>query len=229
MLGRNLKNLKYSNSLNSQTPYQESDRSLIERSSGQLMPASTIQPQMVHLPSSIPQVNDILEGGLKWGELSEWGSPWGHGGREVLIHFLSNLNSHDTDHSQWCLWIQGREGVNVYPPAWEAKGVDLKYIRFTKSLSPIRDLKPVFLTPFFKVIVLDCPERLSLEDCQFLGRQARRHGQAIILIRNFFLSPKKGNVWAKLRLNCWHHNISNQFYIKVIKGLSPRQIAFKLD
>ncbi|SMF72672.1 hypothetical protein SAMN06296036_12725 [Pseudobacteriovorax antillogorgiicola] len=190
--------------------------------------AAQLATQRLHLPSSISQVNQALEGGLRWGELSEWGSPWGSGGRELIIRFLSPLHQASQE-PYWCLWIQGQEGVNVYPPAWEAKGVNLKYIRFTKSLNPIKDLKPVFLNPFFKVIVLDCPQQLSAEDCQFLSRQARCHRQSIILIRNYFLSPKKGNVWAKLRLNCWHNHLHNQFYLKVVKGLSPRQAAFRLE
>lgn len=181
------------------------------------------------LPSSISLVNQTLDGGLKWGELSEWGSPWGCGGREVLISFLSKLNKSHQSQANWCLWVQGQEGeAHVYPPAWEAKGVDLKYIRFTKSLKPVKDLNPIFMSSFFKVIVIDAPQDLSMEDCQFLSRQARRHKQSIIVVRNYFLSPKKGNVWAKLRVNCWHDYLREQYFLKVIKGLSPRQISFKI-
>ena len=182
------------------------------------------------LSSSITELSQGLEGGLRWGELSEWGSPWGSGGREVLLSFLSQLKYSKSGQEQWCLWVQGQDGdANVYPPAWEAKGVDLRYIRFTKSLKPVHDLNPIFMSPFFKFIVLDSPQNLSIEDCQFLGRQARRHQQSIVVVRNYFLSPKKGNVWAKLRLNCWHDYVRDQYMVKVIKGLSPRQISFKIN
>ena len=208
---------------------EETGLSSLLTATPQLSRAQHLTKASAYLPSAVPQVNQLLEGGLKWGELSEWGSPWGCGGRDVVIQFLAALKSTPDSTPSWCLWVQGQEGVSIYPPAWEARGVDLKYIRFTKSLRPVRDLKPIFLSPFFKVIIIDCAQYLSTEDCQFLSQQARRHRQAIILIRNYFLSPKKGNVWSKLRLNCWHHRLSNHFYLKVIKGLSPRQIAFKME
>lgn len=195
----------------------------------QLSPGTDLLAPCYSLASSIPVLNETLEGGLRWGELCEWGCPWGCGGREVIIRFLCSLPSDYQQQTNWCLWVQGQDDVNIYPPAWEAQGVDLAYIRFTSSQNPVKDLKPVFLSSLFKIIILDCPQTLSAEDCQFLARQARQYRQIIILIRNYFLSPKKGNIWAKLRLNCWRQHLSEKFFIKVIKGLSPRQISFGLN
>jgi hypothetical protein len=175
------------------------------------------------LASRVNALDQFLDGGLRCGELSEWGVPLGRGGRDVILRYLAQRRSNTP--SFWSLWICGSTQVKIYPPAWLARGVDLGKIRFTYSSHPVRDLKPVFLDPFFRVIVIDSPRSLSLEDCAFLAQRARRHRQAILLLRDYFLSPKRGNVWAKLRINCWQDERDERIRLRVVRGLSPRELA----
>lgn len=177
------------------------------------------------LASSIRALDQFLDGGLRFGSLTEWGSPLGRGGREVILQYLQCAEHH----KDWCLWVCGQQDVRVYPPAWSARGVELSKIRFTYSDHPVRDLKPVFLDPFFRVIVLDVTRSLSLDDCAFLAQRARANRQAIIIVRDYFLSEKRGNVWAQLRLNCWQQEDGKRYHIRVVRGLSPRQLSFPAD
>jgi hypothetical protein len=80
------------------------------------------------------------------------------------------------------------------------------------------------MEPSFDLIVLDAPKHLSDDDCAFIAHQARDNGYTVLLLRDWFLSPKKGNVWARLRLNCWQENHS--IYIDTVKGLSARNCSF---
>jgi hypothetical protein len=62
-----------------------------------------------------------------------------------------------------------------------------------------------------------------------MARRARVNGQVILLLRDFFLSPTRGNVWTKLRLNCWLDHSADQYQLQVIRGLSPRQLSLNAD
>lgn len=191
--------------------------------------ASQLSSHTARLSATIAQLNHFFQGGLRWGELSEWGMPWENGCREVLLTFLQSAHRDQSHRPYWCLWVHDQKAINIYPPAWQARGIDLRYIRFASTSRPLKDLQQALSTAFFKVIVLDCvTSNLTPDDCCFLAQQARRHRQIIILLRNYFLSPKKGNAWAKTRVNCWHDPLQNIFYLKSVKGLAPRQIAFKI-
>ena len=173
------------------------------------------------LHSSIPALNKFLESRIHYGQLCEWGAPWGQGVREVITSFLPSIPS------VWKLWVHSDEKTIINAPAWEARGINMQRMRFAYCTAPLEELKPIFLDPFFKVIILDNP-KLSYDDCAFLAQRARENQQAIFILRNYFLSNRKGNVWAKVRLNCWHDQLSDQFYIRPIRGLSPRQLCFKV-
>ena len=67
------------------------------------------------------------------------------------------------------------------------------------------------------------------EDCAFIARTARENNQAILLLRDFFLGSRRGNVWAKLRINSWQNLEDGQFHLKVVRGLSPRELSVNLD
>jgi hypothetical protein len=95
---------------------------------------------------------------------------------------------------------------------------------FTRSDTPLRDLKRAFIQPLFRLIVLDAPRVFTREDCCFVERQARVNRQWVLLLRNYFLSNRQGNIWARWRLNCWKRHVSGQFVIRVIRGLSYRQL-----
>ncbi len=176
------------------------------------------------LTSSVSSLDQFLDGGLRFGELSEWGAPLGRGGRGIIIRYLTRQGLAN-DEKHWCLWVCGKAGVDVYPPAWMARGVDLSRIRFAYASQLLRELKPVFMNPFFRVVVIDAPKKLSAEDCAFLAQRARANKQAIILIRDYFLSVKQGNVWARMRLNCWQDEDGGRFHMRMVRGLSPRELA----
>ena len=205
--------------------------------------AASLVPAGDRLSSGIAALDEFLGGGLSWGSVCEWGIPFGSGGREVLVSFLATISSTSTLTSNqgrvdqtaaplpWTLWVQGRSGLTVYPPAWHARGVDLERIRFTTSAKPVSDLKPVFMDPLFKIIILDAPRSLSDDDCAFLARQARAHGQLIIILRDFFLGERRGNVWARLRINCWCPDPIHRpesLCLRVVRGLSQRQMTWQL-
>jgi len=191
--------------------------------------ASSLIESQTRLQATLPELSHFFQGGLRWGELSEWGIPWGGGCREVLLLFLQAAHRQPSAKPYWCLWIHDQSDMSIYPPAWQARGINLKHIRFAVTKQPLHDLKPIFTSSFFKLIVLDCSASISLDDCCFLAQQARKHQQIIILLRSYFLSPRKGNVWAKTRVNCWQDPIQEKFYIKSVKGLAPRQLTFKMD
>lgn len=200
------------------------------------------KPSALKMASGIRVLDDFLEGGLPRGAVTEWGSPLGRGGRDVLLAWLARAtsgscgkNGHpapleaDADPA-WALWVYGRSQLMAYPPAWLARGVALERLRFASSPAPLSELRPVFLEPFFRMIVLDAPRTFSDEDCAFVARQARAHGQVVVLIRDGFLgdgggNASRGNVWAKLRVNCWYDPAAEQYRLRVIRGLSPRQVA----
>ena len=179
-----------------------------------------LEPSEPLLASTHPRLNALLQGGIRFGEMVEWGMPRGRGGREIIALFLAQATSapHPPHDAMWCLWVSSDAEFVVYPPAWAARGVDLSRLRFAVSQRIIDDLKPVFMDPFFRVIVLDDPHRLSVGDHAFLMHQARIHKQLIMILRNYFLTARRGNVWAHLRLNGWHDPFSSRFYLQMIKG-----------
>jgi hypothetical protein len=173
------------------------------------------------VPFSEGRLQTFFEGGLREGQLSEWGLRPGSGGREVLVDLLAAA----TQTQKWSLWVRPKSGVAVYPPAWNARGVKLDRMRFAYTDQPIADLKPLFMDSFFKLIIIDEPKNLSDEECSFLARRAQEQKQIICIIRPYFLCQKRGNVWAKLRVNMWRTGIAEQLCLQVIKGLSPRQMS----
>ena len=124
------------------------------------------------------------------------------------------------------LWVYGKPELTIYPPAWQARGLPLERMRFACSQAPLEDLRPVFLEPLFKIIVLDTPMNFSDEDCAFVVRQARLNNQLVIVIRDFFLGVRSSNVWSKIRLNCWFDSSTQKYNLRVVRGLPPRHIVF---
>lgn len=186
----------------------------------------------VKLRSGVGALDDFLAGGLPFGTVTEWGAPLGRGGRLVVARFLAAATQgRGLDHPAMALWVRpANSPLCAYAPAWRAQGVNLARVRFAHSARPVAELKPLFLDPLFKLIVLDCPEKMSPEDIAYLARQARVNGQLIVLLRNYMLSSERGNVWARLRLNCWVDPLAQQpFRLQVIRGFSFRRLDFALD
>ena len=132
----------------------------------------------------------------------------------------------------WCLWVSARPQLHLYPPAWRAAGVDLRHLRYAHNGSPVRDLKSLFIDPFFRVVVIDNPTELSTGDCCFLAHQARKNHQLIVILRDHLLSPymtsgTNSNVWARLRFNTWRHPVSGAFESEFVRGGKAQQkVAF---
>lgn len=188
--------------------------------------ASELSQTSERLASKLTELDHFFQGGLRWGELSEWGTPWGGGCREVPLRFLQA--AHQQASPPWCLWVYDQEEVSIYPPAWQARGIDLKLMRFAKSSKPIQELKLALSSGFFKLIVLDCVNPIGRDDCCFLAQQAKSQQSIIMLLRHYYLSTGKGNVWAKTRINCWHDPLRDCFRIRSVKGLRPKQLNFRL-
>ncbi len=195
------------------------------------------------LPSGIPVLDDFLQGGLPMGALTEWGMPLGHGTREILMPWLARLTQQQE--SNWLLWIHSQNNLEINPSAWAARGIDLEHLRFARTSAPLRDLKPIFLEPLFKFIVIDSPQDFSDEDCAFIARQARRLQQTTLLLRNNLLRPlssttpkQSSHIWARLRLNTWRqpHLAPTSamapyggLWVETIRGLPHRRLLLPLN
>lgn len=158
-----------------------------------LFQASALTSSSDKVTSGISKLDHFLKGGLPVG-LCEWGIPPGCAEREVFLRFVAATRA-------LTLWVY-TPSLRVYPPAWAAQGVDLSLVRFVSCSTPMQTLKPLFMSSAFKLLFFDAPEKLSVADCAFLAHRARLQKQSIILIRNYRLSNKRGNIWANLRLNC---------------------------
>ena len=178
------------------------------------------------LRSGFDPLDSLLEGGLQEGELSEWGMPWGRGLRGLILPFLSYAQK---SCGYWILWVSGHERVTINPWAWHARSIDLDKIRFVGSQDPMHELRQLFLSDFFRVIVLDQIPRLREEDCQHLARHARTYGLSILILRPYALTNAQGNIWARLRLNCSHDWPGERMSVEVLKGHTPKTLSFAAD
>lgn len=154
---------------------------------------------------------------FEFGSLCEWGMP--QGGRELLLEFMSSRFEESLSHDYWSLWINTHAERSIYPPAWDAQGVDLRRIRFADSKKPLQELRPVFSECFFKIIVIDASRgSLTDEDCAYLLRQARKNRYLVFIVRDYFLSTKSSLVWAKCRFNVIVDHVNRFFRIKPLRG-----------
>lgn len=178
------------------------------------------------LLSGFNPLDTLLGGGLQEGELSEWGMPWGQGMRDVILPFISYAQK---TCSYWVLWVSGRNHVTINPWAWHARSVDLSTIRFVESQDPLYELRQLFLSDFFRVIVLDQIPHLKEEDCQHLARHARTYGLTIIILRDQKLTHENGNIWARLRVNCSLEPAEQRICLSILKGRAPKSLSFKTE
>lgn len=151
------------------------------------------------------------------GDLVEWGIPPGLNGRLIPLQLLK----HDIPPS---VWIYHHHGLGVFASSWISHGIDLQRLFFICSDNPVRELRPLFLEDTFKRIIIDAPRKFSSGDMAFVSQQARKHGQIVFLIRHFFLSEKRGNPYASLRINTWQSG-QHSFSLNTIKGSSSGRIS----
>ncbi len=151
------------------------------------------------------------------GDLVEWGIPPGLNGRLIPLQLLKqNIPP--------SVWIYHHHGLGVFASSWISHGVDLQRLFFICSGNPVRELRPLFLEDTFKRIIIDAPRKFSSGDMAFVSQQARKHGQIVFLIRHFFLSEKRGNPYASLRINTWQSG-QHSFSLQLIKGPSTGRIS----
>lgn len=192
-----------------------------------LMELDEIRASQLSTPPLISgqaQLDAFFEGGLRWGELSEWGMPWAQTQRAIILRFLV----HAQQESSWILWIYGRSDIAINPLAWQAHGLDLSRLRFAQAQQPLQELKPLFLSELFRIIVLDGVQRLSDDDYGFIARQARRYKQIVMILHPHHLSSERGNVWARMRINCWFDQKTQSFCAEMLKGRRPGQLTWTL-
>lgn len=178
------------------------------------------------LSSGIPDLDHFFDGGLPFAAITECGMPLGLGGRFVLLHFLANGTRHVSP-PLWVLWVSSYQELEIFPPAWMAKDVSLEQVVFAYSKKPMQDLKRAILHHLFKVIVFDAPPHMDKDDFTFLCQRARENNQIIVVLRDFFLTNKQGNVWASLRFNCAKNPSTNEYVLTSLKGLQRKWFLFK--
>ena len=178
--------------------------------------ASSLEKERVR--SFDGEIDSFLSGGLALASLTEWGAPMGCEGRQMLLPFLANVTRGQQYAPAYVLWINGYDNLDIFPPAWFARGLVPEKTVFARSQDVMVDLKRVFLASLFKMIVIDSPEFFSLEDGLFLRRMAQKQGYGIVILRNYFLSNKKGNIASSLRLNAWRDHENGCFVLQGVKG-----------
>lgn len=164
--------------------------------------------------SGLSSVDQLFSdrGGLRFGQMLEWGAPPGRLGRLLILRLLKQARVPG-------IWIHGHEeGLEIFPPAWKDRGLDLEHFYFLRSEKPMPELRPIFLYPEFKMIVLDCPQNLSKGDWSFIHARIRENRQLLFVLRPYFLSRKRGNPLAKFRLNCWPRKGGAELCLNIIKG-----------
>jgi hypothetical protein len=151
------------------------------------------------------------------GDLVEWGIPPGLNGRLIPLQLLKRQIPPS-------VWIYHHHGLGVFASSWISHGVDLQRLFFICSDNPVRELRPLFLEDTFKRIIIDAPRKFSSGDMAFVSQQARKQGQIVFLIRHFFLSEKRGNPHASLRINTWQSG-RRSFSLQLVKGQGRGRIT----
>ncbi len=185
-------------------------------------PTHTTAPR---LSSTVHPLDKALNGGLPIGGIVEWGMPLGGRSRELLLPWLASITTPlNYTAPGWVLWAYSWDYLSIYPPALAARGVSLAYTRFAKTTSPLEDLRPVFLQPFFRLIILDAPAKLSDQDLSFIARQARQLKQCIVIIRNSYLTSAQSHALVRTRLNSHYIVEKDEFRLDVLRGGSPTSV-----
>jgi len=197
-------------------PAQFTENSLQQhlRSARTLKTTASAQSQLLY--SGIQSLDDCFRD-VGPGDLIEWGIPPGMNGRLIPLQLLKQ----DIPPS---VWIYHHHGLGVFASSWISHGVDLQRLFFICSDNPVRELRPLFMEDTFKRIIIDAPRKFSSGDMAFVSQQARKNGQIVFLIRHFFLSEKRGNPHACLRINTWQSN-QHSFSLQLIKGFGSGRIS----
>lgn len=174
--------------------------------------------RMLKQPAAVPgatmqsgiELLDECFADIKPGDVVEWGIPPGVNGRLIPLQLLKQQ-------TPLSIWIYHHHGLGIYASSWISHGIDLQRLFFICSDHPVKELRPLFLEDTFKRIIIDAPRKFSTGDMAFVSQQARKQGQIVFLIRHYFLSQKRGNAHARLRINTWQSD-QRTFSLQVLKG-----------
>lgn len=197
-------------------PTQFTDASLQQ----QLQSARSLKNDLSHQSQELLSGIDALDecfARVKPGDLIEWGIPPGMNGRLIPLQLLKQQ-------IPLSVWIYHHHGLGVFASSWISHGVDLQRLFFICSANPVRELRPIFLEDTFKRIIIDAPLKFSTGDMAFVSQQARKQGQIVFLIRHYFLTAKRGNPHASLRINTWQSG-KRSFSLQFIKGPNSGRIS----
>ena len=183
------------------------------------------------LRSGLTALDDFFGGGLAFGVVTEWGVPLGCGGRHIVLKFLAAANRGSGVRADYpILWAYPDSPLGLNPPAWQALGIDLRYIAFARTNAPMHDLKAALLDPHYRLVIFDMPLGLSRDDYGFLARQARAQQKIIFILHNQLLSDARGNAFAKLRLNCARSRAAPAHLIVTpVRGLASQPLTLQLE
>jgi len=197
-------------------PAQFTDASLQQ----QLQSARSLKNDLSHQSQELLSGIDALDesfASVKPGDLIEWGIPPGMNGRLIPLQLLKQQ-------IPLSVWIYHHHGLGVFASSWISHGVDLQRLFFICSENPVKELRPIFLEDTFKRIIIDAPLKFSTGDMAFVSQQARKQGQVVFLIRHYFLTAKRGNPHASLRINTWQSG-KRSFSLQFIKGPNSGRIS----
>jgi hypothetical protein len=197
-------------------PSQYTDASLQQ----QLQTARLLKDSLSHQSQALHSGIDSLDecfAKIKPGDLVEWGIPPGLNGRLIPLQLLKQQIPPS-------VWIYHHHGLGVFASSWISHGVDLQRLFFICSENPVRELRPLFMEDTFKRIIIDAPRKFTRGDMAFVSQQARQQGQIVFLIRHYFLTARRGNPHAALRLNTWQ-SARRSFSLQFIKGPNSGRIT----
>lgn len=196
-------------------PVQFTDPGLQQQlQSARSLKSESFEPQELH--SGIEALDESFAQ-IKPGDLIEWGIPPGFNGRLIPLQLLKQQ-------IPLSVWIYHHHGLGVFASSWISHGVDLQRLFFICSENPVAELRPLFLEDTFKRIIIDAPRKFSTGDMAFVSQQARKQGQIVFIIRHYFLTQKRGNPHASLRLNTWQSG-KHSFSLQVIKGVKTGRVS----
>lgn len=152
------------------------------------------------------------------GHLTEWGLPHGRGGRRMPLLLLGKL-------SEKVLWLYDHPEALPYPQSLTPFGLSTENFHFACSQRPLRRFLPALVDTTYRNIVIDTSEPLRPGDFHTLARWARQSHRRFFLIRPFFLSHKKGNPFARIRINGSLQPHPMRLRWQILKG-TPYQVFF---
>jgi len=197
-------------------PAQFTDVSLQQQLQSARSLKNDLSRQSQELLSGIDALDECFAR-VKPGDLIEWGIPPGMNGRLIPLQLLKQQ-------IPLSVWIYHHHGLGVFASSWISHGVDLQRLFFICSANPVKELRPIFLEDTFKRIIIDAPLKFSTGDMAFVSQQARKQGQIVFLIRHYFLTEKRGNPHANLRINTWQSG-KRSFSLQLIKGPNSGRIS----